>query len=70
MEFRIARLMKRLTQANSGKITVVFADGTRRLMDGGECIDLVMDDAANIGCFEGGNGCGHLTDLLNGLLEV
>lgn len=71
IEARIARLMEQLARETTNKITVVFADGTRRLMDGGECIDLIMGNTANIGRFEGGGGgCGCLTDLLNGLLEI
>ena len=67
---RINRLMDALAQEAGGKITVIFADGTRRLMDGGECIDLIMGDTTNIAHFEGGSGCGRMTDLLNGLLEI
>lgn len=70
IETRISRLMDTLARETANKITVVFSDGTRQLMDGGECIDLVMGDIANIGRFEGGSGCGILTDLLNGLLEA
>lgn len=70
IESRIARLTEQLARDTTSKITVVFADGTRRLMDGGECIDLIMGNTANIGRFECGKGCGLLVDLLNGLLEI
>lgn len=67
---RIDRLMEQLAKENKEKITVVFSNGSKRQLSGGECIDLVAGDITNIGRFEGGKGCGLLTDLLNGLLEV
>lgn len=67
---RIDRLMEQLTKESIGKITVVFSDGSKRRLSGGECIDLVAGNTDNIGRFEGGKGCGLLVDLLNGLLEV
>lgn len=68
---RIARLTEQLAKENTGKITAVFADGTKRQLTGGECIDLVMNSLDKVGRFEGGGkGNGLLVDLLNGLLEV
>lgn len=67
---RIDRLMEQLAKENIGKITVVFSDGSKRQLSGGECIDLVVGNTDNIGRFEGGKGCGLLVDLLNGLLEI
>ncbi len=65
---RLERLMRRIADEHKGNLTVTFADGTRRIMDGGECVNLVYTDTDKIGRFEGGDG--HLADLLNGLLEV
>lgn len=60
--------MRRIADENKGKLTVTFADGTRRMMNGGECVSLLYTDANKIGWFEGGDG--HLADLLNGLLKM
>lgn len=66
---RIDRLIKQLAQDSSGLITVTFSDGRKCMMSGEECINLIARDAASVGRFEGGAGCGMLPDLLNGLLE-
>ena len=68
---RIDRLMEQLAKENIEKITVVFSDGSKRRLSGGECIDLVAGNTDNIGRFEGGGkGNGLLVSLLNGLLEI
>lgn len=69
---RIARLTEQLAKENTGKITAVFADGTKRRLTGGECIDLIAaGNTDNIGRLEGGGkGNGLLVDLLNGILET
>lgn len=49
---------------------VTFKDGTRRTMDGVECISLIMSDPGSVARFESrSEGRGQFPDLLNDLLE-
>lgn len=66
---QLDRLLTQLVEDSEDKITVTFADGTRRMLDAGDCISLIHNDAGNIGRFEGA-GRGLLVDLLNAILEV
>lgn len=51
------------------KITVHFRDGSMKLLDGGDCVDLVFN-GADVERFEArGDGHGKLPELLNLLLE-
>lgn len=70
IESRIARLMEQMATSTASKIRVIYSDGRTEHLTAGECIDLIMGDTTNIDRFEGGRGCGCLTDLLNGLLEI
>lgn len=65
---RLERIREQL--ANCGGMLVVFKDGTRRTMDGVECINLIMGDPGSVERFESySNGQGLLPYLLNDLLE-
>jgi hypothetical protein len=56
--------------ANCGGVLVTFKDGTRRTMDGGDCVHLIMTDHGSVERFESRNeGQGQFPDLLNDLLE-
>lgn len=66
---RIAKLKDRITRLNGGKIAAYFKDGSVRLLDGGECVDLVFE-GADVERFEAeGNGHGALPDILNDMLK-
>jgi len=65
---RLERIREQLDHA--GGIAVTFKSGMRRIMDGGACIDLVLNDPCSISKFEAlGDGNGALPDLLNKLLN-
>ncbi len=67
---RLQYIQEQLEREGSEKISVIFTDGTTRLLDGGECIDLIYSDPDSVARFEGrGDGSGQLSDLLNGILE-
>lgn len=69
IERRIAELKDSITHLNGGKIAAYFKDGPVRLLDGGECVDLVFD-GADVERFEAkGNGHGALPDILNDMLK-
>lgn len=71
IESRLTRLVEQLVRDGTGKVTVIFADGTRRMMDGGEAVDLVLSQPDNIGRVTAtGNRNGLLPGLLNGLLKI
>lgn len=56
--------------ANCGGVLVTFKDGTRRTMDGGDCVHLIMTDHGSVERFEArSKGQGQLPDLLNELLS-
>lgn len=66
---RIEEIRARITRLAGEKIVVHFKDGSIKLLDGGECVDLVFD-GADVERFEArGDGHGMLPDLLNGLLD-
>lgn len=66
---RIESVKAQITHLNNSKIAVYFQDGSMRLLDGGECVDLILN-RSDVERFEAmGPGNGALPDLLNGLLE-
>ena len=65
---RLERIREQLDRC--GGMLVVFKDGTRRTMDGGDCVHLIMTDHGSVERFESRNeGQGQFPDLLNNLLE-
>jgi len=67
---RLESIQRQLDRNGAGKISVTFKDGTHRLMDGGECVDLMFDSPGVVAQFEAqGDGSGALCDLLNGLIS-
>lgn len=65
---RLERIREQLDRC--GGMLVVFKDGTRRTMDGGDCVHLIMTDPGSVERFESrSKGQGQFPDLLNNLLE-
>lgn len=65
---RLERIRAQLDRC--GGMVVVFKDGTRRTMDGGECVHLIMNDPGSVERFEArSKEQGLLPDLLNDLLS-
>lgn len=68
---KIDGLIERMKRIDDGKITVFFKDGSKRLLDAEECIDLIMQPLDTVERFEGnGAGNGKLPDLLTDLLTM
>lgn len=65
---RLERIREQLDRC--GGMLVAFKDGTRRTMDGGDCVHLIMTDPGSVERFESrSKGQGQFPDLLNNLLE-
>lgn len=65
---RLERIRELLDRC--GGVLVTFKDGTRRTMDGGDCVHLIMTDPGSVERFESrSKGQGQFPDLLNNLLE-
>lgn len=71
IESRLGRLVEQLVRDGTDKVIIIFADGTRRMVDGSEAVDLVLSQPDKVGRVTAtGNRNGLLPDLLNGLLEI
>ena len=64
---KIDDLIERMKRIDDGKITAIFQDGSKRLLEAVECIDLIIQSPDEVERFEGGDN-GKLPDLFNDLL--
>lgn len=65
---KIDDLIERMRRIDDGKITVLFKDGSKTMMEPLECLDLVIKSPDAVERFEGGDGNGKLPDLFTDLL--
>lgn len=65
---KIDDLIERMKQIDDGKITVLFKDGSKTMLEPLECLDLVIKSPDAVERFEGGDGNGKLPDLFTDLL--
>lgn len=63
---KIDDLIERMRRIDDGKITVLFKDGSKTMMEPLECLDLVIKSPDAVERFEGGDG--KLSDLFTDLL--
>ena len=64
----LERRIDALERASSGDLHVYFADGGDQWMSAGDAVDLVYA-GVRILRITGGNGCGHIPELLVDLME-
>lgn len=71
IEYCLTRLVEQFVRDSTGKVTVIFADGTRRMVDGGEAVDMVPSQPDKVGRVTATDKRNRLLpDLLNGLLAI